>query len=92
VRKWLRQDIEAIVLRNVENLQWATLQNIEDTFRNFSLDLDRELKGIVNATRGAIHEAQTQRIQRAESIGEELKRLGSFEASLQEIQDELARQ
>jgi len=91
IRKWLQQDMEAIVLRNVSNLQWETLQNINDTFYRFSFDLDKELKDIASATRRAIQEAQTQRIQRADSVGEELNRLNAFEAKLREIQKELAR-
>jgi len=89
VKKWLWQDIEAVVLRNVENIQWTTLQNIDDTFRQFSLDLDQKLTEIASATRGAIQEAHTQRLQRADSIGEELNRLSFFEAKLQEVQKEL---
>jgi len=86
IKKWLQQDIEAIVLRNVSNLQWETLQNINDTFYRFLFDLDKELKEIASATRGAIQEAQAQRIQRADSVGEELSRLSAFETKLQEVQ------
>jgi len=91
IRKWLQQDIEAIVLRNVSNLQWETKQNINDTFYGFSFDLDKELKELSSATRGAIEEAQIQRIQRVDSVAEELTRLSAFEVKLQEIQKELAR-
>jgi len=90
IRKWLQQDIEAIVLRNVSNLQWETKQNINDTFYRFSFDLDKELKELASATRGAIEEAQIQRTQRADSVGEELSRLSAFETKLQEVQKELS--
>jgi GTP-binding protein EngB required for normal cell division len=91
IKKWLQQDTEAIVLRNVSNLQWETKQNINDTFYRFSFDLDNELKGLASATRGAIEEAQIRRIQRVDSVSEELSRLNAFEAKLQEIQKGLAR-
>jgi hypothetical protein len=90
IRKWLQQDTEAIVLRNVSNLQWETKQNINDTFYRFSFDLDKELKELASATRGAIEEAQIQRTQRADSVGEELSRLSAFETKLQEVQKELS--
>jgi len=90
IRKWLQQDIEAIVLRNVSNLQWETKQNINDTFYRFTFDLDKELKELASATRGAIEEAQVQRTQRAGSVGEELSRLSAFETKFKEIQKELA--
>ncbi len=92
IKKWLQQDIEAIVLRNVSNLQWETKQNIKDTFYRFSLGLDKELKELASATRGAIEEAQTRRIQKADSINEELEKLNAFEVKLQEIQKVLDRQ
>ena len=90
IRKWLQQDAEAIALRNVSSLQWEMLQNINDTFYAFSIDIDKELQEIASATRGAILEAQTQRIQRADSVGEELSRLNAFEIRLLEIRKELA--
>jgi GTPase Era involved in 16S rRNA processing len=91
IKKWIRQDIEAIVLRNVESLQWATWQNIDETFRRFSLDLDQELKEIANATRGAIQESHTKRMQKADNVSEEISKLSIFETRLQEIQKELSR-
>jgi len=91
IRKWLEQDAESVVLRNVSSLQWETLQNINDTFYSFSLDLDKELEEIAKATRGAIQEAQTQRTQRADSVGDELSRLNAFESRLLQIQKELVR-
>jgi len=91
IKKWLQQDIESIILRNVSNLQWETKQNINDTFYRFSFDLDKELKELASATHGAIEEAQIQRTQRADSVGEELSRLSAFETKLQEVQKELFR-
>lgn len=91
IQKSLQQDIEAIVLRNVGNLRWATLQNIQDTFYRFSLNMDQELKEIANATRGAIQEARTQRIQKAGDVNEEINRLKNFETKFQEIQKEFVR-
>jgi hypothetical protein len=79
------------VLRNVENLQYETRQNIEDTFRRFSLDLDQQLEEVAKATLGAIQQAHVQRIQRAENVGEEQKRLADFESKMQELYEKLAK-
>ena len=92
IKKWLQEDIEAIVFRNVSSLQWETKQNINDTFYGFTVDLDKELQELAGATRGAIEEAHVQRIQRADSVGEELNRLSAFEARLQEVEKELSLQ
>jgi len=91
VRKWLQQDTESIVLRNVSSLQWETQQNINDTFYRFSLDIDEELQEIGGAAHSAILEAQTQRTRRADSVGEELEKLNTLEAGLLEIQKEFIR-
>jgi ribosome biogenesis GTPase A len=91
VKRMLQQDIESIVLRNVENLQYETRQNIEDTFRRFSLDLDQQLEEVAKATLGAIQQAHVHRIQRAESVGEEQERLADFESKTQELYEKLAK-
>jgi hypothetical protein len=91
VKRMLQQDIESIVLRNVENLQYETRQNIEDTFRRFSLDLDQQLEEVAKATLGAIQQAHVHRIQRAESVGEEQERLADFESKMQELYEKLAK-
>jgi GTP-binding protein EngB required for normal cell division len=91
VKRWLQQDIESIVLRNVGNLQYETRQNIEDTFRRFSLDLDQQLDEVAKATLGAIQEAHVQRTQKADSAGQELKRLAGFESKMQELYEKLAK-
>ena len=85
IKNWIRQDVEAITLRNIENLRWATIQNIDKTFRRFSLDLSQQLDEVSKATLGAIQEAHTRRTQRAESVSEELKRLADFEAKIQDL-------
>jgi hypothetical protein len=89
VKRWFQQDIESIVLRNVGNLQFAKRNNIDDTLRRFTLDLDQQLEEVAKATLGAIQEAHTQRIQRAESIGQKLNRVGDFESKMQELHETL---
>jgi cell division septum initiation protein DivIVA len=89
IKRWLEQDIESVILRNVENLQFETRQNIEDTFRRFSLDLDQQLEEVAKATLGAIQEARTQRMQKGGSVSTELSRLASFESQMLELQGKL---
>ena len=90
IRRWLEQDIESIILRNVGNLQFETHQNIDDTFGRFALDLDEQLEEVAKATLGAIQEAHTQRTQKSGSVSTELSRLASFESHLLELQSKLA--
>jgi hypothetical protein len=90
IKQWLQQDIESIVLHNISNLLNATRQNIDDTFRRFSLDLDQQLEEVAKATLGAIQEAHTQRRQKGGSMGAELSRLASLESLMLKLQGELA--
>jgi len=90
IRRWLEQDIESIILRNVGNLQFETHQNIDDTFGRFALNLDEQLEEVAKATLGAIQEAHTQRTQKSGSVSTELNRLASFESQVLELQSKLA--
>jgi len=90
IKRWLEQDIESIILRNVSNLQFETQQNIDDTFRQFALDLDQQLEEVAKATLGAIQEAHTQRMQKRGSMSAELSRLASFELKIQKLHGKLA--
>ncbi|HTY16015.1 MAG TPA: dynamin family protein [Methanoregulaceae archaeon] len=76
-RKWerVRQQIEEIVTRNVENLRWNTLQSIDSTFRRFGHDLEENLSKTIDATRGAIDEAYRLRKEHAAGIAESKARL-----------------
>lgn len=79
--------MEAVAARNVENLRWAMLQNIEDTYRRFAADLDRMLREAVAA---AIAEGGRRREEMAGHLAPELERLGSLEAGLEDLRTELA--
>jgi dynamin family protein len=68
MRKRLLEEIDVVVIRNVENLRWATRQNIEDAFRRFGAELDERLAMSLDATRGAMRKALEQRKQRADQI------------------------
>jgi GTPase SAR1 family protein len=91
VKRRLHQDIEFIVSRNISNLNFETQQNIEDTFRRFSSDLEQQLGEVTGATLGAIQSAHAQRIQKAESVSQELKRLSDFISKIQKLHRKLAR-
>ncbi len=73
MRKRLLAEIDAVVVRNVENLRWATRQNLEDTFRRFGAELDERLAMSLAATRGAMHKALEQRKQHAEQVDSDIE-------------------
>jgi len=74
-RRRLAIEVESLVARNIENLRWATLQNIDETFRRFSGWFDEHLEEALEATRAAIATAQERRQHQAGEAEAELQRL-----------------
>jgi len=91
MRKRLLEEIDAVVIRNVENLRWATLQNIEDAFRRFGAELDERLAISLDATRGAMRKALEERKAHAEQIDAEIETKQRDLSHLVEIAEILAR-
>jgi GTP-binding protein EngB required for normal cell division len=81
-KKRLYRQIDSLVTSNVENLRWATLQNVRDAFQRFGLVLDQRFQDTIAATHGAIHAAYVKRKERSEAIADELAR---FETAATEL-------
>jgi GTP-binding protein EngB required for normal cell division len=71
----LTTEVGELVQRNVENLRWATLQNLDDAFRRFSGWFDDRIAEAIGATRGAIETALAKRREHAEQAQDDLTRL-----------------
>lgn len=84
----LYRQIDTLVNSNVENLRWATLQNVKDAFQRFGLALDRRFEEIIAATHGAIQAAYVKRKEHSEAIAAEVSRL---EAAAKELETICAR-
>jgi hypothetical protein len=91
LRQRLVEELDAVLVRNVENLRWATRQNLEETFRRFSADLDERLALSLVATRGAMAAARDRRKQQSASIEAEIESARVAWSGLDEIQKALAR-
>jgi len=91
MRKRLLEQIDAVVIRNVENLRWATRQNMEDTFRRFGAELNERLAMSLDATRGAMRKALEQRKAHAEQIDSEIETKQRGLSHLAEIAETLGR-
>lgn len=68
IKKRLQQHVEMLVTRNVENLRWATLQNVEMAFLVFGEDLKRRIASVVEGTRKAIAAALALKVGQQESL------------------------
>lgn len=91
IRKRLSGDIWTLVVRNVENIRWATLQNLDQTFRVFSSTLDERLEETVETTHGAIRAAHERRKQQEKTVQPELQRLELKEAELAMLEEALTK-
>lgn len=75
LRRNMTAQIKALVQRNVENLRWATLQGLNDTFRKFSVALDERFAEALAATEGVIGAALVQRQAREGQAATEVQHL-----------------
>ena len=89
LKKRLSRQIDTLVRHNVENLRWATLQNLNDAFRRFGLTLDQRFQETIAATHGAIQAAYMKRKEHAEAIVEDVARLESAAETLTKICEEI---
>lgn len=89
LKKRMTRQIEALVRQNVENLRWATLQNLNNAFRGFALSLDQRFQETIAATHGAMQAAYTRRKEHAEAIAEDVSRFEAAATDLAKIIAEL---
>lgn len=82
LKKRLSRQIDNLVRHNVENLRWATLQNLNDAFRRFGLVLDQRFQETIAATHGAMEAAYVKRKEHAEAVTEDVSR---FEVAITEL-------
>jgi hypothetical protein len=75
IRARLEKRIGYLVVRNAENLRWATLQNIDIAFRQFARELDDDLAETIDATRGAINAAYEKRTAHLDETAGDVARL-----------------
>jgi GTPase Era involved in 16S rRNA processing len=91
IRRRINHQINDLVMFNVENLRWATLQNLDTTFRRFASELDSRLGDTVDATRGAIVAAMERRGKERAMIDGELRRLNLAIGAVEDVIKQLPR-
>jgi hypothetical protein len=89
LQKRLNEEVETLVTQNVENLRWATLRNLDDAFRGFSLSFAERLKETAEATRGAMRAADLRKTQDEESTQTQIKHFKQQAAGLAALQETL---
>jgi hypothetical protein len=74
--------------RNVENLRWALLQAIDDSFRRFGVQVDERVGEALEATKGALKAALDLRRHQSNRSHAERQRLRDAAKHLEELQIE----
>jgi GTP-binding protein EngB required for normal cell division len=91
-RKQLEGEIAELVQSNVENLRWATLQALEDTFRRIATRMDKQIGDALAVTQNVIAAALERRQSRAGEVEIELARLLTLRRRLEASRADLGSQ
>ncbi|MEN3203288.1 MAG: Dynamin family protein, partial [Atribacterota bacterium] len=90
LRQRMEKEIEELVTTNVENLRWATLQNLDQTFRQFVATINEHLERTVSATQGAIERVRSKKAEESQNVAWELEKLRRALKRLQALQEQLS--
>jgi GTPase Era involved in 16S rRNA processing len=69
------EETNELILRNAENLRWAILRGLDETFRAAAAQLEEKLNDAISATKGVIEDAWTRRRDRSFATEAALDRL-----------------
>jgi hypothetical protein len=88
--KSMDQRLDGLVRRNVENIRWSTLQNLNLSFAGFARRTRERLDETVAATKGAMVSAHARRKAHDGSIEAEVRRIADRAEALEAAKTELA--
>jgi GTP-binding protein EngB required for normal cell division len=84
------QRLDGLARRNVENIRWSMLQNLNLSFAGFVRTARERLDQTVAATQGAMEAANVRRQARDGSVEAEVSRLADSMAALEAFKNDLA--
>jgi hypothetical protein len=83
------QRLEELALRNVENIRWAMLQNLNLSFAKFASRIRERLSETVVATQGAIEAAHERKRTSGGSVAVEVDRLSNLMKTMDDLKSEI---
>ena len=83
------QRLDGLVRRNVENIRWSMLQNLNISLAGFARRTRERLDETVAATTGAMEAAKARRQTHGGSIATEVARMEGCVASLRQLKGDL---
>jgi KaiC/GvpD/RAD55 family RecA-like ATPase len=85
----MTRQADELAIRNGENLRWAILRGLDDTFRKAVAQFEERLDEAIAATRNVIRDALARRRDEAFSVQPELDRLAAASELLAVLHEEL---
>ncbi len=89
--KSMNEKLNELVLRNVENIRWAMLQNLNVSFAQCASLIKNRLEETIAATKGAMEAAALRRKAQGGTVASEVARLSNRIAELERFKVDLAR-
>jgi GTP-binding protein EngB required for normal cell division len=89
--KSMDQRLDDLVRRNVENLRWSVMQNVNISFARFATRVKERLEETVTATKGAMETAAFRKKEHGETVVEEVYRLENIAGKLETLKTTLER-
>lgn len=90
IKKRIDRQIQALVLNNVENLRWATVQNLDSTFRTIMMSIDEQFTHVITITRKAIDVAVQKKQTYSTEVAGQIAHLEQLIAALEEHKKHIA--
>ena len=91
LRARIVRDMQELVMRNGENLRWAILRGMDETFRRAGARFDEQLDDAIRATRSVIGDALARRRDTSFAVEPEVIRLDRAIEALSVVRKELAK-
>lgn len=89
LRARMIQQAQDLIVRNGENLRWAILRGLDETFRRAAAQFEERLDETISVTRNVIRDALARRRDRSFAVRPELDRVAAAKASLDSLHAEL---
>jgi GTPase Era involved in 16S rRNA processing len=89
LRSRMIRQAEELIVRNGENLRWAILRGLDETFRQAASQFEERLDETIAATRNVIEDALMRRRDRSFAVQPEIERLASATGTLISLRGEL---
>jgi hypothetical protein len=79
-----------MIVRNAENLRWAILRGVDETFRAALVHFEARLADAIGTTKGVIEDALARRRDQSFGLNETLDRLSRSTDALTQVEKALA--